>query len=91
MAFNAVTRSSGTVADARNASCAEIFPAESAPAKISDRIADSARTLDALRSAMLAVVATICRPSEVCPAEISPSDTVTGCVWIVPSACTVTA
>ena len=40
---------------------------------------------------MLAVVATICRPSVVCPAEISPSDTVTGCVRMVPSACTVTA
>ena len=65
MAFSAVTRSSGTVADARNASCAEIFPACSAPAKISEMIADAARMFPALRSAMLAVVATICRPSDV--------------------------
>ena len=65
MAFSAVTRSSGTVADARNASCAEIFPACSAPAKISEMIADSARMSDAFSAATLAVVATICRPSDV--------------------------
>ena len=84
-ALSAVAYSRGIVALASIASPAVIFPAVRDSVKIVPRIASEAFTVVAFRLPTLAVEATICRPSSVSPAAISPWETVTASVLIPPS------